>query len=56
VYSGVSGHPAVIGRGHWAGVRESLVGDTGAGAYLARHDALRVECGDLWSGEDIDRR
>ena len=31
-------------------------GDTGAGPYLARHGATPVECGDLWSGEDRDRR
>ena len=54
VYSGHPGHPVLIGRDHWTALAESLTGDTGAGAYLSTHDALAVECGDLWSGEDRD--
>jgi CTP:molybdopterin cytidylyltransferase MocA len=55
VYAGRPGHPAVIGRAHWAALRETLAGDSGAGRYLTAHAALEVECGDLWSGADVDR-
>lgn len=54
-YSGVPGHPVLIGRDHWAAVRAAVHGDHGAGAYLARAGARRVECGDLFSGADVDR-
>jgi CTP:molybdopterin cytidylyltransferase MocA len=54
VYSGRPGHPVVLGRDHWDGVRATLTGDTGAGRYLAAYGALDVECGDLWSGDDVD--
>ncbi len=56
VYAGRPGHPVLIGREHWPAVRESVAGDAGAGAYLSAHGALEVECGDLWSGADVDRR
>lgn len=56
VYFGVPGHPVLIGRDHWAGLTEALTGDTGAAAYLARSGALNVDCADLWSGQDLDRR
>jgi hypothetical protein len=46
----------LIGREHWAALAQSLSGDRGAGAYLTVHSALAVECGDLWSGADVDRR
>ncbi|GAA1971678.1 NTP transferase domain-containing protein [Isoptericola halotolerans] len=55
VYEGRPGHPVVLGRSHWAGVQASSTGDSGAGRYLAEHGALGVECGDLWSGLDVDR-
>ncbi|ANC30779.1 nucleotidyltransferase family protein [Isoptericola dokdonensis] len=55
VYAGRPGHPVVIGRDHWDGVRAGLAGDTGAGRYLTAHHALDVGCGDLWSGHDVDR-
>jgi CTP:molybdopterin cytidylyltransferase MocA len=54
VLGGRPGHPVLLGRDHWDGVRATLTGDTGAGRYLAAHGALDVECGDLWSGDDID--
>lgn len=38
-YAGERGHPVLIGRARWAGVSESAVGDRGARAYLAEHDA-----------------
>lgn len=54
VYDGVVGHPVVIGRDHWGPLVEELAGDRGANAYLRRHDAREVECGDLASGRDVD--
>jgi CTP:molybdopterin cytidylyltransferase MocA len=56
VYAGRPGHPVLIGRDHWTALAQTLTGDSGAGAYLSAHDALEVECGDLWSGADIDHR
>ena len=54
VFAGRPGHPVLIGRDHWAGVLDTAAGDRGARAYLATHDHLRVECGDLGSGGDVD--
>jgi CTP:molybdopterin cytidylyltransferase MocA len=56
VYDGRPGHPVLIGRDHWAALAETLTGDSGAAAYLTGHGAVAVECGDLWSGADVDRR
>ncbi|HEV7790738.1 MAG TPA: nucleotidyltransferase family protein [Pseudonocardia sp.] len=54
-YQGVPGHPVLLGRSHWAGVRDSARGDAGARGYLAGHPALRlVECGDLADPRDVD--
>jgi CTP:molybdopterin cytidylyltransferase MocA len=55
-YDGVPGHPVLIGRDHWAGVVETATGDRGARDYLATHDVLLVECGDLATGADVDSR
>jgi nicotine blue oxidoreductase len=55
-YDGVPGHPVLIGRDHWAGVVETSVGDRGARDYLAAHDVVLVECGDLATGADVDTR
>ncbi|WP_394552826.1 NTP transferase domain-containing protein [Agromyces sp. MMS24-JH15] len=54
VFGGRPGHPVLIGRAHWHAISESIAGDAGAGSWLADHDALRVECGDLADGLDID--
>ena len=54
-YGGSPGHPVLLGRDHWAGVVESARGDQGARAYLAALDVVRVECGDLATGRDVDR-
>src|SRR5699024_7153723 len=54
VYEGVVGHPVVIARGHWRPLIEELAGDRGANAYLRRHHAREIECGDLASGRDVD--
>lgn len=53
-YHGVPGHPVLLGRDHWDGVRESATGDRGARGYLASHDVVLVECGDLATGRDVD--
>lgn len=54
VFGGEPGHPALIGRAHWAGVAANLEVDRGAGNYLHTHGVVPVECGDLWDGEDVD--
>ncbi|KQZ75460.1 NTP transferase domain-containing protein [Nocardioides sp. Root151] len=53
-YAGVPGHPVLIGRDHWSGVRASAEGDRGARAYLAAREVELVECGDLATGQDVD--
>ena len=53
-YDGRPGHPVLLGRDHWAGVIETAVGDQGARSYLAQHDVVVVECGDLATGRDVD--
>ncbi|MFD9893112.1 NTP transferase domain-containing protein [Amycolatopsis sp. NPDC059027] len=56
-YDGVPGHPVLLGRHWWAEVAESARGDRGARDWLAGRTDLRlVECGDLGSGRDVDRR
>jgi nicotine blue oxidoreductase len=55
-YDGVPGHPVLIGREHWAGVVETASGDRGARDYLATHEVVLVECGDLATGADVDSR
>ena len=53
-YHGRPGHPVVLGRAHWRPVAEAADGDAGARGYLAQHDTVLVECGDLADGEDVD--
>jgi CTP:molybdopterin cytidylyltransferase MocA len=53
-YDGHPGHPVVLGREHWVGVRAAAVGDRGARDYLALHALVEVECGDLATGRDVD--
>lgn len=55
-YDGEPGHPVLIGRDHWAGIVDTAAGDRGARDYLAAHDVLLVECGDLATGADRDTR
>ena len=55
-YHGRPGHPVVLGRVHWQRVAGVATGDAGARDYLAEHDAVLVECGDLASGVDVDAR
>ena len=53
-YDGVPGHPVVLGREHWAAVRDTAVGDRGARDHLKATPHLLVECGDLATGRDVD--
>ncbi|MFF8092619.1 NTP transferase domain-containing protein [Streptomyces sp. NPDC016675] len=55
-YSGVRGHPVLLGAAHWAGVSATATGDRGARAYLREHEAeiALVECGEVALPYDID--
>lgn len=53
-YGGTPGHPVLLGRGHWAGVAESAVGDVGARPYLRRHRVTEVPCDDAGEPVDVD--
>jgi nicotine blue oxidoreductase len=54
-YGSRPGHPVLLGRAHWSGVRAAAVGDAGARGYLAgRVDVRLVECGDLADPDDVD--
>ena len=54
-YEGRPGHPVLLGRAHWPGVRNAAVGDAGARGYLAgRADVVLVECADLADPDDVD--
>jgi nicotine blue oxidoreductase len=56
-YDGVPGHPVLLGRRWWAEIAETAQGDRGARDWLAgRPDLELIECGDLGSGRDVDRR
>lgn len=54
-YDGRPGHPVLLGRDHWAGVRAAARGDHGARDYFAEHTPTRCECADLATGRDVDR-
>ncbi|MEP6665421.1 MAG: nucleotidyltransferase family protein [Nocardioidaceae bacterium] len=53
-YDGTPGHPVLLGREHWDGVRDSVYGDHGARIYLEAHEVELVECGDIGWGDDVD--
>jgi nicotine blue oxidoreductase len=54
-FAGVPGHPVLLGRDHWPGVRDVAHGDSGARRYLAGNPALElVECGDVAAPDDVD--
>ncbi len=53
-YQGQPGHPVLIGRDHWAGVRGTARGDRGARDYLSSRPVTLVECSDIGSGADVD--
>jgi CTP:molybdopterin cytidylyltransferase MocA len=54
-YDGRPGHPVLLGRDHWTGVVAGAEGDQGARPYLAVHEPVACECGDLATGRDLDR-
>jgi CTP:molybdopterin cytidylyltransferase MocA len=54
-YDGHPGHPVLLGRRHWDGVRATARGDQGARAYFRDHPPVDCECGDLATGRDVDR-
>lgn len=56
VYAGIPGHPVLLGRNHWSAFAASLHGDEGGKTYLSEYGVNLVECGDLFSGRDIDTR
>ncbi len=55
-YDGVRGHPVLLGRAHWDGVREAATGDKGARTYLTthKHALTLTEVADLATGTDLD--
>ncbi|MFC3453918.1 nucleotidyltransferase family protein [Amycolatopsis speibonae] len=56
-YDGVPGHPVVLGRRWWPEIAAGASGDKGARDWLKDRPDLRlVECGDLGTGHDVDRR
>lgn len=55
-YAGVPGHPVLLGRNHWPGVRRVASGDRGARDFLTDRAPTLVECGDLAGGCDVDTR
>ncbi|WP_414945117.1 nucleotidyltransferase family protein [Amycolatopsis sp. cmx-11-32] len=56
-YDGVPGHPVVLGRRWWPEIAAGTSGDKGARDWLKGRPELRlVECGDLGTGHDVDRR
>jgi CTP:molybdopterin cytidylyltransferase MocA len=54
VFGGAPGHPVLIGRDHWAPLRDHLHGDAGARGYLLAHPPVDVDCTDLPGGRDRD--
>ncbi len=54
-YGGRPGHPVLIGRGHWDALAARLVGDSGAGRYLAARNVTSIDCTSLGGGDDVDR-
>ena len=55
-YAGGTGHPVLVGRGHWSGVAELARGDVGARPYLAAHPAevVEVDCTGRGDATDAD--
>ncbi len=53
-FDGLPGHPVVLGRDHWRGVRDAARGDAGARGYLAGRAVRLVECADVGEGADAD--
>jgi nicotine blue oxidoreductase len=54
-FDGRARHPVVVPAGHLPGLLAALTDDDGAAPYLRGHQVRLVECGDLATGEDVDR-
>ena len=46
-YRGQPGHPVLVRRDHWLGLRESVAGDAGAQTYLVQNRVVRGSVGIL---------
>ena len=44
----------LVAREHWGPLIETVTGDSGARTYLAAHEVVGVEVGDIASGDDLD--
>lgn len=55
VFDGRPGHPVFVSLPRPA-MLDALTGDHGARQYLVANGVTEVECGDLWSGLDVDTR
>jgi nicotine blue oxidoreductase len=55
-YAGRRGHPVLLCRSTWAGVRALAAGESGARAFMSRHPELvtEVACDDVGTDDDID--
>jgi CTP:molybdopterin cytidylyltransferase MocA len=51
-YQGRAGHPMLLGRDHWSGLRATARGASGARGYLGQHEVHLVECADLAEEEN----
>ncbi|MHA6802691.1 nucleotidyltransferase family protein [Salinifilum ghardaiensis] len=54
-FAGARGHPVLLGRQHWCGIREAAAGDAGAREYLRTRHVTLVDCADCSDGRDVDR-
>lgn len=54
VFGGRPGHPVVIARTEVTPLLAALTDARGAAAYFDRRPTVRVECGDLATGLDVD--
>jgi CTP:molybdopterin cytidylyltransferase MocA len=53
-YDDRRGHPVLLGRDHWSGVRAVAVGDKGARDYLRARQVRIVDVGDVADDTDMD--
>jgi CTP:molybdopterin cytidylyltransferase MocA len=51
-YQGRAGHPMLLGRDQWSGLRATARGASGARGYLGQHEVHLVECADLAEEEN----
>ncbi|MGO1511196.1 CTP:molybdopterin cytidylyltransferase [Actinomycetales bacterium JB111] len=54
-FDGRARHPVVVPADHLPGLLAALTDDDGAAPYLRGRQVRPVECGDLATGEDVDR-